>query len=593
MSEGGKASKIKHSLLAALSTVVFTTPFLALIGSLSKLDPATLRACNEGCTYIRFWGSHGLPRTAPRYLKGDSELDDMPEFATVRNGETDITIGNTTWYATVCRMYTDVALRLHDTVFVKASERYHTEKTFVPALCDGTSASDMRRRCDSREKKKNVHNHLRWDNSWSLNVYMLSILVWAVLRIVHDCCVIWETGDFISLMLGYVSVLPQLAAMATGFLWSIGAAEVFQTNMDNEKCACYYEMDTIAMFASMATPVGLYMLIRAKMHRLGFATLHGDFLHSRTYHVSHNAVDTSVFYLQDGSGYLSFAKNSDRERLTTDNYKDLAMCYRLLVFTWEVVTSFVVYSFAFPALTVRFYGKTLGSDHTDLKSIFADVVHLRLKSLSFEDWGMVLVACAAFAAICFVWYMQCSQLCNFTSELRRGCEDLQRCVTSYVQYYYYQISFCCRVTKSIAMMVFALMSSMLLVWCMWHGVEITATTAGDVGAGGFFLLTAILHSWVPSDISLATVIAAIEIKAGLVPWEGIHSITALHERFPKLGLNKEDEIVERYCLGALVATYAKPVWCLTPEEKVRWCRFYKAGVAVEGYEELHRSSHLP
>jgi len=573
--------------------VVFITPFFALIGNLSNLNPDNLRACNEGCTYIRFWGSNGLPRTAPRYLMGDSELDDMPEFATVRNGETNITIGKTYWCATVSRMYTDVALRLHDAVsqvlrnlFVKSSERYRTETTFVAALCDGTSASDMRTKCDAREQKKKVHNHLRLDNSWSLNVYMLSVLVWAVLRTVHDWCIIWETGEITSLMVGYVSVLPQLSAMATGFLWSIGAAEVFQT-MNTGHCACYYEMDTIAMFASMATPAGLYMLIRAKVHRLGFATLHGDFLHSMTYHVSRRVVATSDFDLMDGSGYLSVAKNSEHvpERLTKNNYQDLVFFYKLLVTTWEVVTSYVVYSFAFPALTVRFYGKTLGLDHTGLKSTFADVVHLGLKSLKLEDWGMVLFACATFAAPFYVWYMQGSQLCIFFSELRRGRSDQRRRPTSYVQYCYYNISWGWRVTKSIANMAFAPMSSMMLVQCLWHGVEITATTAGDVGAAGFFLLASILHSWVPSDISLADMIAAIEIKAGLVPWEGVHSITKLHERFPKLGLHKEDQIVEQYVLEHM-ETYAKPVWCLTREEKDQWCCFYKAGGAVGGYEEL-------
>merc|ERR1712129_10303 len=246
--ESGKVIKMKmrRSLTATLSTVFFITPFFALIGNLSNLNPDNLRACNEGCTYIRFWGSNGLPRTAPRYLMGNSELDDMPEFATVRNGETNITIGKTYWCATVSRMYTDVALRLHDAVsqvlrnlFVKSSERYRAETTFVAALCDGTSASDMRTKCDAREQKKKVHNHLRLDNSWSLNVYMLSVLVWAVLRTVHDWCIIWETGEITSLMVGYVSVLPQLSAMATGFLWSIGAAEVFQT-MNTGHCACYY-----------------------------------------------------------------------------------------------------------------------------------------------------------------------------------------------------------------------------------------------------------------------------------------------------------------------------------------------------------------
>merc|ERR1712008_409 len=98
-------------------------------------------------------------------------------------------------------------------------------------------------------------------------------------------------------------------------------------------------------------------------------------------------------------------------------------------------------------------------------------------------------------------------------------------------------------------------------------------------------LASILHSWVPSDISLADMIAAIEIKAGLVPWEGVHSITKLHERFPKLGLHKEDQIVEQYVLEHM-ETYAKPVWCLTREEKDQWCCFYKAGGAVGGYEEL-------
>jgi len=435
-------------------------------------------------------------------------------------------------------------------------------------------------------KKKKVHNHLRLDNSWSLNVYMLSVLVWAVLRTVHDWCIIWETGEITSLMVGYVSVLPQLSAMATGFLWSIGAAEVFQT-MNRGHCACYYEMDTIAMFASMATPAGLYMLIRAKVHRLGFATLHGDFLHSMTYHVSRRVVATSDFDLMDGSGYLSVAKNSEHvpERLTKNNYQDLVFFYKLLVTTWEVVTSYVVYSFAFPALTVRFYGKTLGLDHTGLKSTFADVVHLGLKSLKLEDWGMVLFACATFAAPFYVWYMQGSQLCIFFSELRRGRSDQRRRPTSYVQYCYYNISWGWRVTKSIANMAFAPMSSMMLVQCLWHGVEITATTAGDVGAAGFFLLASILHSWVPSDISLADMIAAIEIKAGLVPWEGVHSITKLHERFPKLGLHKEDQIVEQYVLEHM-ETYAKPVWCLTREEKDQWCCFYKAGGAVGGYEEL-------
>merc|ERR550532_2249511 len=97
--------KITQTVAAALSTGIVTYPFYALVDRLSDLNPDNLRACNKGCTYMRFWGTPGLPRTAPRYLE-DRELDDMslhqvlsgddlPNFAAVRNFDLHPTGSNT------------------------------------------------------------------------------------------------------------------------------------------------------------------------------------------------------------------------------------------------------------------------------------------------------------------------------------------------------------------------------------------------------------------------------------------------------------------------------------------------------------------
>lgn len=261
----GAVDNITRSLSAALSTLLVAYPFYALIGNLSDLDPDNLRACNEGCTYIRFWGSPGLPRTAPRYLKDDRDLDDMPVFATVRNGESNLTMGTISGYAAASRTYTNLALRL-STFFVGGGDLFEaltgadvlneTNKAFVPAHCAGTSASAMRTKSDSKEQKRKVHNHLSLNSAVSLKLYMWSIPIWAILRTFHDWLIIWEMPEFSSLLVGHLSVLPQFVSVASGFLWCIGAAEVFRTT-DNRHCACYFEMDTMAMFAVIATPVGL------------------------------------------------------------------------------------------------------------------------------------------------------------------------------------------------------------------------------------------------------------------------------------------------------------------------------------------------
>jgi hypothetical protein len=443
-----------------------------------------------------------------------------------------------------------------------------TSKAFVPAHCAGTGASAMRAKCDTEEQKLKVHNHLSLNSAVSLKLYMWSIPIWAILRTFHDWLIIWEMHEFFSLIVGYLSALPQFLSVASGFLWCIGAAEVFRTT-DNGHCPCYFEMDTMAMFAVIATPVGLYMLTQAKVSKLGYATLHGDFLYTVSYDVPYRVAARSnsdptydFLSVEDNHGPRSVWQDLAGRDLGTSQYRILGILYDCLVFIWNLVALYFVYSFAFPALTVRFYN-----------AVLVDVVN---EGLKFVYWGMVLFGCAALAGPFFVYYKQLQRIYNLIHKL---CES--RCneqnseqyhALSWMSCYKGPIYVCAKVIQSLFMLLLA-SKSFKLVYLLGHGQTITATSAGDVGAGGFFILVAVLNSWVPSDTDPSALRTAIKIKGGVVPWDGIRGITKLHDQYKHLGLHTENRIANAFLKKGDYA-YTQPFWCLSDDVKREWEQFY-------------------
>eukprot|EP00443_Scrippsiella_acuminata_P043907 CAMPEP_0115238454 /NCGR_PEP_ID=MMETSP0270-20121206/36890_1 /TAXON_ID=71861 /ORGANISM="Scrippsiella trochoidea, Strain CCMP3099" /LENGTH=565 /DNA_ID=CAMNT_0002653379 /DNA_START=225 /DNA_END=1922 /DNA_ORIENTATION=+ len=498
-----------------------------------------------------------MPSSAERYLPyANANMSRIPAFMHIEVGEREITIDrDITWYEAWPRSYTNAAQSVAKFCSSVLRARlgwrtYNEPDHFLPPLCPDLTHDEMVKKCKSRNMTIGVKNHLK--EAPTLTVYLTCIPVWAALRILHDWLLILNAPERYSLTIGFLSLVPQIIAFSSGFLWAIGAAEVFQSPMDG--CACYYQLAPLPMFTLLATPVALYWATRDKLWKLGYAVLHGDYLFSVNYDVpfvmaTNTNADPTYGYITRNSAVAvtdSYQEADERDALTStehhDVHRDLTMAsyqffarFSSVVGTlFEFCAAYFVYAFAFPTLTVRLYGLVVGHAHSQGGHLpHWCLVGLRIGLL------VVTIICTVFSVYKQLkWFYEGFRAVQ--SEMNRTDKPnlSARC---FMRYLGETLDLIVR-----GLSLYASVFSPLVAWYIWEAEPLTATNAGHIGASGFLLFVALLKSYHPSGTQRRIIDEAMRIKGGVLPMRGLRGIHTLNEEFQQLGLHGEAKCVDGF-----------------------------------------------
>lgn len=530
-----KFTRISSSLF---STILRVYPFLLLIKRLSQLDESLLRPCNNGCTFMRYWSSTALPRTT---------IDGTPVFITVTNGVAEVELSRGGIYERSQRMYSTAALLAGEYVgraagvppdmfkdidsgsygnailelgHLQLQDKDTSFAKYLPSLCPGMTPENMTTFCSSTDRKVQVAAHGNYlAHGASLKIYLVSVSLWGILRALHDIVIIVEEleGERISLMISALGLFAQIAGLSSGFFWAIGAAEVFIA--EQKGCACYYEMEPLAMFTIICTPALYYVMTRNSLWKHFYAALHGDILLNVHYSVPYrvareiNKDPTYDFLLHSPVGGGEMVPR----KFYCKDYRDLSCVHRLLCTTFNFSTSYIVYAFCFPVLTVRLYDFVLGSAKKDM--LFKAGFWLLL----------FFTACAPF----YVWKIQLGRLKETWQgvSLIRIPERCHLCRT-----WQAFVSILGDFIMPVMMIVLAC-KSFHLSWHLWQEREVNSSTASEIGAAGFYLLVSFLNSYVPSDTPMPVLLRALRVRGGrYLPPGGLNELRRQHKLYPGLGL---------------------------------------------------------
>jgi len=555
---------VPHMTLTRVISAIFGTcikvgPFYALVQRLSDLDEKTLSPCNQGCTFIRYWGTPDMPRSAKQFAPecrdakgGNSECAGKSThavFVTIENGNHNMVYGKPTPFQNTQRGYSNLVLTtsegfsgggdLIEAVTGLDAINVTRHATYLPPRCPGMCSESMKALCSSDKMKMRAAsegNHLT--KAVTLKTYLFGIFVWGFFRMVHDALLVLGALESVSLAVGHLAVIAQIVAMSAGFFWSIGAAEVFVASHPKHHCGCYYEMSTIPMFGVIAIPAGLYMMTRNKLWKLAYSVFHGDYLYCVSYSVPYhiaveNNQDPMYDFLQQNEPVG--VKQHENRRISLKMLSFLSGCSNCAFFMFDFCALYIVYACAFPALTVRFYSVV--------------VVGFERKDLHFMHLGAWITLAILLALPGFVFYTQVCRLRIWGRQLLNEfdgslCQRLRQ--SSKIQVFNLFVQW---FSELVAIITVSLMAfwSLMLPKILWNVKLVTADTAGDIGSAGFYLLSSFLNSWVPSGTPKLLLHQAHRIRAGTyLPIGGLTELAEMAVRYPHLALQEVASCVKAF-----------------------------------------------
>jgi len=124
--------------------------------------------------------------------------------------------------------------------------------------------------CDSQEVREQILNHL--EGGWTRNICLWGILLWTVLKIVHDLGLLLGAPEVCTLSIGLLSWIAQAVACGAALSWGSAAMEIFIAKVPEVitevQGACYYRLGFLDTLTALITPVTLLQLAHFKLANL-------------------------------------------------------------------------------------------------------------------------------------------------------------------------------------------------------------------------------------------------------------------------------------------------------------------------------------
>ncbi|CAE7588972.1 unnamed protein product [Symbiodinium sp. CCMP2456] len=323
---------------AAGMTLLSTFLSLTFVVTITNIDPESYQPCNDqsaaGCVYQKIFPAGNITST-------------RGYFASVQNGHEDIIrmaiaepfADTPSWWI----FFVDLRATTAYTTAIGTDDSYQP-----PALCPNISADAMRRLCTHVEVKEGVQNHLLGSGrDWFLGFAML----WCVLRILHDWLVI-ENQRQSAAYTAFLSLLARGCAASTAAYWAFGSTSVFLSPIENEDCACFYQMPAVQALLTLVTPV--HMLKGSFEELLDWlrGVIFGDYLHFQPHRIPHHVEQSCGSWM---SGHLMVWRRDAIEpqaRMRPQVYSCLSLAFIVLVVLWELASFLLIAPLA-PATLVR------------------------------------------------------------------------------------------------------------------------------------------------------------------------------------------------------------------------------------------------
>jgi len=294
-----KRTPLGRGIVALFTVVGVGTSFLTfqtVITALSNISQSGFQPCNDGCTFIRYFGGGNVPPSAAAFLNCGSNSSDVkycnsttpthlnnfsdqiPGFMQITNGNSDIEFAPF-----------PVNLNLILAMSLWKSETPYTY-AFASPECPDRDVP-MQAKCDQADMKSRIRNHLT--DAPSLTALRGFIFVWAVMLVAHELLVLYQAPDALSTLVGMLSTAAHISTTASAFLWALGATDVFLAEDPNQPCGCYYTLPALNCLLMLATPALMQKTTWDMLWKTALGLLHGDFLHTVSYSVPMRMVCSS------------------------------------------------------------------------------------------------------------------------------------------------------------------------------------------------------------------------------------------------------------------------------------------------------------
>mmetsp|Transcript_10786 Transcript_10786/g.24642 ORF Transcript_10786/g.24642 Transcript_10786/m.24642 type:complete len:519 (-) Transcript_10786:121-1677(-) len=280
-------------LSIAFSTILSTYPSILIVQTLAKEEPEHFQPCSDGCLFVRFFSSGSLPSTQVMNL--DATRDSMwPAYALIENGR-NISFHSwslkediwnpTTWVPNLLGIfYTYGPMAL-------INAKIWGQQSYPSPVVEGIDG-DIDDFCDSKDMRAKIHNHL--SEGIGRMLYVVGLLGWALLKIVHDFMLLSEVPERHTLWVGISSWFFELLAAVCGLLWSMGAMGVFVAVVDHGSSACYYQLGGLESILALVAPAPLVYLTVSKLGSLMLSVQFGDYLYATQYDVPYRVASATL-----------------------------------------------------------------------------------------------------------------------------------------------------------------------------------------------------------------------------------------------------------------------------------------------------------
>jgi len=157
-------------------------------------------------------------------------------------------------------------------------------------LCSNETRHGMRALCSSDEVRDRVINPLV--DAKSGKVFKGGILGSAILRILHDLCILAGIDQTSTISLNFGATMFSILSGASAVYWAMGAFELFYAPV-GEDCGCFFRADIVTCILLFAIAGGVLKAALNGAENLMRAIIGGDFLMTVAYFVPHQLVMTS------------------------------------------------------------------------------------------------------------------------------------------------------------------------------------------------------------------------------------------------------------------------------------------------------------
>ena len=235
--------KCLDAIKCAVRTLIFVYPFFAVVNH--RNEPADFEPCDGKCVFIQFFSTceKHIPPTFAEDVesvtpaKEEQELQRenpvFPLYVSVQNGNKELHakapgLHFWEWLPYLYSWYP--AIFSHIFVWQHPNDVPILQS---PEMCTNSSSTEP-------------HHHL--EHGTSMHVYMVSLIFWTSLCILHDVALLYDYPEKLTLSIGIAAFACQIVACTAAFLWASSAVKVF---VSEGLVTCYFRLGNLSLLASL------------------------------------------------------------------------------------------------------------------------------------------------------------------------------------------------------------------------------------------------------------------------------------------------------------------------------------------------------